>query len=40
VDPDAFGMVSGVGREMSVLDEGGYRRRRMGNFGDEFAATH
>ena len=28
-----FGTVSGVGREMGVLDEGGDRRRGKGSFG-------
>jgi len=28
-----FGVVSGVGRGMGVLDGGGYRRRGQGNFG-------
>jgi len=28
-----FGMVSGVGQGMDVLDGGGYRQRRRGRFG-------
>jgi len=35
-----FGMVSGVGRRMGVLDGGGDRRRERGNFGGEFGALH
>jgi len=33
VDPDAVGMVSGVGLGMGVLDFGGDRRRGRGSFG-------
>ena len=33
-------VVSGVGRKISVLDWGGYRRRERGTFGGEFAASH
>ena len=35
-----FGVVSGVGRGMGVLDEGGDRRRGKGSFGGEFGASH
>ena len=35
-----FGVVSGVGRGMGVLDKGGYRRRGKGSFGGEFGASH
>ena len=38
MDPDAVGMVSGVGRGMGVLDTGRDRRRERGNFGIEFGA--
>ena len=31
-----FGMVSGVGQDMGVLDAGGDRRRGMGCFGVNF----
>jgi len=40
VDPDAVGMVSGVGRGMGVLDGGRDRRRGRGSFGGEFRASH
>jgi len=40
VDPDAVGMVSGVGRGMGVLDGGRDRRRGRGNFEGEFGASH
>jgi len=33
-----FGVVSGVGREMAVLDVGGDYRRERGSFGGEFEA--
>ena len=35
-----FGMMSGVGRGMSVLDGSGDRRRGRGSFGGEFGASH
>ena len=36
-----FGVVSGVGLDMGVLDFGGDRRRRRGAvFGGEFGASH
>ena len=35
-----FGMVSGVGRGMGVLDRGGDRQRGRGNFGGESGASH
>jgi len=35
-----FGIVSGVGRYMGVLDRGRDRRRRRGSFGGEFGASH
>jgi len=35
-----FGVVSGVGRGMGVLDEGGDRRRKRGSFGGVFGASH
>jgi len=35
-----FGMVSGVGRGMGVLDGGGNRQRGRGSFGGEFGAFH
>jgi len=35
-----FGMVCGVGRGMSVLDEGGDRRMERGRFGGAFWAFH
>ena len=35
-----FGMMSGVGHGMGVLDGGGYRRREMGSFWGEFGASH
>jgi len=35
-----FGVVSGVGLGMGVLDFGGDRRRGSGSLGDEFAASH
>ena len=35
-----FGVVSGVGRGMGVLNRGGDRRRERGNFGGEFGASH
>ena len=35
-----FGMVSGVGRGMGVLDFGGDRRRGRDRFGGEFGASH
>jgi len=35
-----LGMVSGVGRGMGVLDEGGDCRRGRGSFGGEFGAFH
>jgi len=35
-----FGMVSGVGIGMGVLDFGGDRPRARGSFGGEFAASH
>ena len=34
-----FGVVSGVGLEMGVLDFGGDRRRGRGSLGNEFAAS-
>jgi len=34
-----FGMMSGVGRGMGVLDVGGYRQREGGSFGSEFWAS-
>jgi len=34
-----FGIVSGVGRGMGVLDWGGDRRRRRGSFGGEFGGA-
>jgi len=34
-----FGMVSGVGRGISVLDGGGDRRRGRGHFWGKFAAS-
>jgi len=34
-----FGMVSGVGRGMGVLDVGGDHQRRRGSFGGEFRAS-
>jgi len=40
VDPDAVGMVSGVGRVMGVLDGGGDRQRGRGSFGGEIGASH
>jgi len=35
-----FGMVSGVGRGMGVLDGGGYHRRGRGSLGAEFGSSH
>jgi len=35
-----FGVVSGVGLGMGVLDFGGDRRRGRGSLGGEFAASH
>jgi len=35
-----FGMVSGVGRGMAVLDVGDDRRRGRGRFGSEFGASY
>jgi len=35
-----FGVVSGVGLGMSVLDFGGDRRRGRGSFGGEFGSSH
>jgi len=35
-----FGMVSGVGRGMGVLDGSGDGRRGRGSFGGEFEASH
>ena len=35
-----FGVVSDVGRGMSVLDGGGYRRRGRGSFEGECGASH
>jgi len=35
-----FGVVSGVGRGMGVLDRGGYRRRGSGSFGSKCGASH
>jgi len=35
-----FGMVSGVGRGLGVLDGGGYCRRGRGSLGGEFGAFH
>jgi len=35
-----FGVVSGVGRGMSVLDGDGYRRRGRDSFEGEFGASH
>jgi len=35
-----FGVVSGVGRGMGVLDGDGDRRREWGSFGCEFGASH
>ena len=34
-----FGMVSGVGRGMGVLDGGGDHRRGRGSFRDEFGSS-
>ena len=34
-----FGVVSGAGRGMGVLDGDGYRRRERGSFGGEFGAS-
>ena len=39
MDPDALGMVSGVGL-VWVLDFGGDRRGGRGSFGSEFGASH
>ena len=36
MDPDAVGMVSGVGRGIDVLDGGGCRRRGRDSFWVEF----
>ena len=35
-----FGVVSGVGRWMGVLDGAGDRRRGIGSFGGEVGASH
>jgi len=35
-----LGVVSGVGRDMGVLDGSGDRRRERGSFGGEFGASH
>jgi len=35
-----FGVMSGVGRGMDVLDEGGDRQRGSGSFEGEFGASH
>jgi len=35
-----FGVMSGVGRGMGVLDGGSDRRRGRGRFGGEFEASH
>ena len=35
-----FGMMSGIGRGMGILDGGGDRRRGKGSFGGEFGASH
>jgi len=35
-----FGVVSGVGLGMGVLDFGGDRRRKRGSLGGEFAVSH
>ena len=35
-----FGMVSGDGRGMGVLDRGGYLQRGRGTFGSEFGTFH
>jgi len=35
-----FGVVSGVGRKMGVLDGGGDRRRESGSFEGEFGTSH
>jgi len=35
-----FGVVSGVGREMVILDGGGDRLRGRGSFRGEFGASH
>jgi len=35
-----IGMVSGVARDICVLDRGGDRRRGRGSFGGEFGAPH
>jgi len=40
LDPHAFGMVSGVGRAMGVLDGSGDSRRGRGSFGGEFEVFH
>jgi len=40
VDPDAVGMVSGVGLGMGTLDGSGDRRRGRDSFGGEFGASH
>ena len=36
MDPDAIGMVSGVGRGIGVVDGDGYHRREGNSFGGEF----
>ena len=35
-----FGMMSGVGQGMGVLDRGGYHQRGRDSFGIEFATSH
>ena len=35
-----FGMVSGIGRGMGVLDGGSDRRRGRSSFGGEFGMSH
>ena len=40
LDPDAVGMLSGVGQGMGVLHEVGDHQRGRGSFGDEFGVSH
>jgi len=35
-----FGVMSGIGQGMGVLDEGGYHRRGRGSFVGEFGASN